>query len=151
MIVPPELVKPIEAIAASTYIGPPPLPQAMLHEFIQRGFFEPNLEVVCDELRRRRDTMLEGLAAEFPDGTTWSRPDGGYFLWVDLPAGVAVDALFDRAAEAGVQFVKGSDFFAGEGGEESMRLAFSFPSVDEIAEGVRRLGALVRDAAAVPA
>ena len=151
MIVPPELVKPIEAIAASTYIGPPPLPQAMLHEFIQRGFFEPNLEVVCDELRRRRDAMLEGLAAEFPDGTTWSRPDGGYFLWVDLPAGVAVDALFDRAAEAGVQFVKGSDFFAGEGGEESMRLAFSFPSVDEIAEGVRRLGALVRDAAAVPA
>ena len=151
MIVPPELTKPIEAIAASTYIGPPQLPQAMLHEFIQRGLFEPNLEVVCTELRRRRDTMLDGLRAEFPEGASWSRPDGGYFLWADLPAGVDVDALFERAAEAGVQFVKGTDFFAGEGGHESMRLAFSFPSAEEIAEGVRRLGALVREAAAVPA
>ena len=95
--------------------------------------------------------MLAGLGAEFPEGSAWSRPDGGYFLWVDLPAGVGVDGLFDRAAEAGVQFVKGTDFFAGEGGEESLRLAFSFPSVDEVEEGIKRLGALVRDAAAVPA
>jgi DNA-binding transcriptional MocR family regulator len=149
MILPPELVKPVETVAASTYIGPPPLPQAMLYEFIQRGLFEPNLVVVCDELRRRRDAMLETLEAAFPEGASWSRPDGGYFLWVDLPAGVRVDALAAAAAEAGVQFVKGTDFFAGDGGEESMRLAFSFPSVDEILTGVDRLGALVRDAAAV--
>ena len=151
MILPPELVKPVEAIAASLYIGPPQLPQAMLFEFISRGLFESNLEIVCAELRRRRDAMLAGLGAEFPEGAAWSRPDGGYFLWVDLPAGVGVDGLFDRAAEAGVQFVKGTDFFAGEGGEESLRLAFSFPSVGEVEEGIKRLGALVREAAAVPA
>ena len=86
-----------------------------------------------------------------PEGSSWSRPDGGYFLWLDLPEGVRVGALFEQAAEAGVQFVKGTDFFAGDGGEESARLAFSFSSVDEIHEGVRRLGALVRDAAAVAA
>lgn len=151
MVVPSELVKPIEAIAASMYIGPPQLPQAMLHEFIQRGLFETNLETVCTELRRRRDAMLAGLEAQFPEGSTWSRPDGGYFLWLDLPPGVGVDALFDRAAEAGVQFVKGTDFFAGGGGEEALRLAFSFPSVAEIDEGIQRLGALVRQAASVPA
>ncbi len=151
MILPAELVKPIETIAASTYIGPPQLPQAMLHEFISRGLFESNLEVVCAELRARRDAMLAGLEAELPDDAAWSHPDGGYFLWVDLPAGVGVDALFDRAAQAGLQFVKGTDFFADGRGEESLRLAFSFPSVAEIDEGVRRLGALVRDAASVPA
>ncbi len=151
MIVPPELVGPVEAIAASTYIGPSPLPQAMLHEFIQRGLFETNLVVVCDQLRKRRDAMLETLEAEFPEGSSWSHPDGGYFLWVDLPAGVRVQELAARAGEVGVQLVKGTDFFAGPGGEESMRLAFSFPSVDEIREGIRRLGALVREAAAVAA
>lgn len=149
MILPHELVKPVEAVAASMYIGPPPLPQAMLYEFIQRGLFEPNLDVVCAELRKRRDAMLETLEATFPAGASWSRPDGGYFLWVDLPEGVKVDALASRAAETGVQFVKGTDFYAGEGGEESMRLAFSFPSVDEIRAGIGRLGTLVREAAAV--
>lgn len=151
MVLPPELVEPVETIAASMYIGPPPLPQAMLHEFIQRGLFEPNLRFVCDELRKRRDAMLETLEATFPEGSVWSRPDGGYFLWVDLPAGVPVDALAARAAEAGVQFVKGTDFFAAGGGEESMRLAFSYPSVEEIREGITRLGGLVREAASVPA
>jgi 2-aminoadipate transaminase len=151
MVLPPELVQPVEAIAASTYIGPPPLPQAMLHEFIQRGLFEPNLVVVCDQLRKRRDAMLEALEAEFPEGASWSHPDGGYFLWLDLPPGTKIDTLFARAAEAGVQLVKGTDFFPDGGGDESARLAFSFPSVDEIHEGIRRLGALVRETAGVPA
>jgi DNA-binding transcriptional MocR family regulator len=151
LVLPSDLVKPVEMLAASTYIGPPLLPQAMLNEFIERGLFEANLPRVCAQLRARRDAMLESLEAEFPAGTAWSRPDGGYFLWVDLPAGVPVTDLAARAAEAGVQLVKGSDFFAGPGGEESARLAFSFPSVDEIREGMRRLGALVHEAAGVPA
>lgn len=151
MVLPLELVQPVEAIAASTYIGPPPLPQAMLHEFIQRGLFEPNLVVVCDQLRKRRDAMLEALEAEFPEGASWSHPDGGYFLWLDLPPGTKIDVLFARAAEAGVQLVKGTDFFPDGGGDESARLAFSFPSVDEIHDGIRRLGALVREMAGVPA
>lgn len=151
MILPPDLVKPVETVAASMYIGPPPLPQAMLHEFIQRGLFEPNLAFVCDELRKRRDAMLEALASGFPEGTRWSHPDGGYFLWVDLPSGVSADALAARAEEAGVQFVKGTDFYAAGGGEEAMRLAFSFPSVDEIREGMGRLGALVHELAGVTA
>jgi len=151
LIVPPEMVKPLELLAAASYIGPPLLNQAMLHEFIARGLFEPNLVHVCNELKARRDAMLESLEKELPEGASWSHPDGGYFLWLDLPEGVRVDTLFEQAAEAGVQFVKGTDFYAGDGGESSARLAFSFSSLDEIHEGVRRLGALVRDAAAVAA
>jgi DNA-binding transcriptional MocR family regulator len=151
LIVPAAMVKALEDIAAQTYIGPPLLPQAMLHEFIARGLFEPNLHDVCDALRDRRDAMLETLAAAMPDGTRWSHPEGGYFLWVDLPPGVDCASLAARAAEAGVTVVKGTDFYAGPGGEESIRLAFSFVSVDEIREGIRRLGALVTEAAAVAA
>jgi 2-aminoadipate transaminase len=150
-ILPPAMVKAIEDIAAQTYIGPPLLPQAMLFEFIDRGLFETNLVSVCDALRARRDAMLETLAAEMPDGTRWSHPQGGYFLWLDFPAGVDCQTVDEKAREAGVAIVKGTDFYASEGGEESARLAFSFVSVDEIKEGVRRLASIVRELAAVPA
>ena len=125
--------------------------EAALNEFVTAGLFEPNLERVTGELRARRDAMLAALARELPEGARWNEPEGGYFLWLDLPAGVEASSLLARAEEQGVTFVQGSDFYLGAGGEESARLAFSFASVDEIGEGVARLGPLVRDAAAVAA
>ena len=146
MVLPDQLVPPIEALAASTYIAPPPLPQAIVHEFIQGGYFEAALATVCSELRLRRDAMLTALAGALPDTATWSRPDGGYFLWLDLPDGVDGGALTQRAAAANVQLVPGADFYPAEGGEQAVRLAFSFPSVGQIRVGVARLGTLVDDA-----
>jgi 2-aminoadipate transaminase len=147
-VLPPKLAADIEALAVSTYISPPYLTQATVLEFLRRDDFEPNLERVNGLLRERRDAMLEALAREMPEDARWTRPEGGYFVWVDLPSGPPSAALLPTAEEAGVTFVKGSDFFpGGRGGENSLRLAFSFVSPDEIAEGVARLGALVRAAA----
>jgi 2-aminoadipate transaminase len=151
VILPEEMVKPVEKLANSTYISPPLLTQATIHQLISRGGFEPNVARACELLRVRRDAMLQALEAELPAGASWSRPGGGYFLWLDLPAGVRSDELLARGDEAGVAFVKGADFFADGSGAESARLAFSFPSVEEIHEGIRRLAALVREAAAVTA
>ena len=145
-VLPADLAAQIEALAVSTYISPPFMAQATVHEFLRRGNFEPNLERVTGLLRGRRDAMLEALDEHMPDGAAWSRPEGGYFIWLDLPQ-AAPDLA--RAEEAGVTFVKGSDFFAGgRGGEQSLRLAFSFVSTDEIAEGVARLAPLLRGAPA---
>jgi DNA-binding transcriptional MocR family regulator len=151
VVLPKDAAGPVEKIANATYVSPPLLNQAMIHELIDRDGFEPNLARTCEVLRARRDAMLDGLASELPAEAAWSRPDGGYFLWLDLPPGVEAAALLTRAEEIGVTFVKGTDFYPDGGGEESARLAYSFPSVDEISEGVRRLGALVREAASVPA
>ena len=145
-VLPVELAATIEALAVSTYISPPFMAQATVHEFLRRGNFEPNLERVQGLLRSRRDAMFEALDEHMPDGAAWSRPEGGYFIWLDLPH-AAPDLA--RAEEAGVTFVKGSDFFAGgRGGERSLRLAFSFVSTNEIAEGVARLAPLLRGAPA---
>src|SRR5436305_6124367 len=84
-VLPPQLAKEIEALAVSTYISPPFLTQATVHEFLRRGNFEPNLERVNGLLKARRDAMLESLERHMPEGSTWSRPDGGYFVWLDLP------------------------------------------------------------------
>ena len=99
-------------------------------------------------LRERRDAILEALDRELPDDAGWTRPEGGYFVWLDLLSGPSSGDLLAEAEEAGVTFVKGSDFFpGGRGGERSLRLAFSFVSPEEIAEGVSVLGDLVRAAA----
>jgi 2-aminoadipate transaminase len=148
-VLPAALAAQIEALAVSTYISPPFLTQATVHEFLRRGNFEPNLERVNGLLRARRDAMLEALERHLPDGASWTRPEGGYFIWVDLPEGVDTGELLPRAEAAGVTFVKGTDFFPpGHGGERSLRLAFSFVSPQEIADGVELLGAA---AAAAPA
>ncbi|HLX21457.1 MAG TPA: PLP-dependent aminotransferase family protein [Gaiellaceae bacterium] len=139
-VLPSELAAKIEALAVSTYISPPFMTQATVYEFIRRGNFEPNLERVRGLLGARRDAMLDALERHLPEGATWSRPDGGYFVWVDLPH----EAPSLAAAEvAGVTFVEGKDFFADGSGGNSMRLAFSFVSPEEIAEGVSRLAPLL--------
>jgi DNA-binding transcriptional MocR family regulator len=108
-------------------------------EFLRRGNLASNLEHVCNLLRARRDAMIGALERELPEAS-WSQPEGGYFLWLDLPPGVATAELDPE----GVTFVPGSDFFAGAGGESAVRLAFSFASPPEIEEGVARLASAVR-------
>ena len=132
--------------AVSTYITPPLLPQAIVHELFARGSFEPNLERVRGILREQRDAMLAALEAELSGRATWSRPQGGYFLWVDLPDGTDAGELLVRATEAGVTFVKGADFFpGGDGGRSAARLAFSYEAPERITEGVRILAGLLPD------
>ncbi|MDX6482115.1 MAG: 2-aminoadipate transaminase [Gaiellaceae bacterium] len=143
-VLPEDLAGELEALATSTYISPPYLSQATVLEFLTRGSFAPNLDRVNGLLRARRDAMLAALEREMPDDATWTRPEGGYFVWLDLPSGPPSAELLAQAEAEGVSFVQGTDFFpGGQGGERSLRLAFSFVSPDEIADGVARLAELV--------
>jgi 2-aminoadipate transaminase len=142
-VLPQALDAELEAVAVSTYITPVLLGQATVFEFLRRGNLESNLERVCDLLRARRDAMLEALEQELPNAT-WSRPQGGYFVWLELPG--------ELKEAPGVAFVPGTDF---GGAPNELRLAFSYVSPEEIREGVRRLSAAVAArggaAAAAPA
>jgi DNA-binding transcriptional MocR family regulator len=130
--------------AVSTYISPSLLPQATIFELFERGAFEPNLERIRGLLRARRDAMLEALARELPESVAWSRPEGGYFLWVDFGPGSDAADLLLRATEAGVTFVRGTDFFPpAAGGATCARLAFSYETPERIAEGVALLASLL--------
>lgn len=138
-VLPEPLEQELEALAVSTYITPVLLGQATVFEFLRRGRLEPNLERVSSLLGVRRDAMLEALERELPFAR-WSHPQGGYFIWLELPEQTDAGVLLERAVEAGVTFVKGADF---GGVPNTARLAFSFVTPDEIHEGVRRLAALV--------
>src|SRR6266508_2239651 len=151
VILPEELVPEIEALVLENYVSPAIFVEAALYDFVTAGGYEPNLERVRNGLRIRRDAMTAALGRELAESSTWSRPEGGYFLWLDLPAGVSGEALLARATQDDVTFIKGADFFFHGGGEEAARLAYSFATAPEIDEGIGRLGRLVRDAAAVAA
>jgi 2-aminoadipate transaminase len=144
LVLPPELAPAVEAIAVSTYVSPVIFTQAIVWEFLRSGLLEVNLARAGAKLRARRDAMLEALERDFLEGASWSRPEGGYFIWLDLPGDVDAAELLAAAEAAGVTFVKGTDFFAAEGGEHSARLAFSFASPAEITEGIARLASAVR-------
>ena len=145
-VLPTELAAKIEALAVSTYISPPFMTQATVYEFLRRGNFESNVERVNGLLRGRRDAMLEALDRHAPEGAVWTRPEGGYFIWLDLDLDHDAPSLA-AAQAAGVTFVEGKDFFADGSGAQSMRLAFSYVSTDEITEGVARLAPLLAGAA----
>ena len=107
VILPEPLVGPFERLATRMYVSPPLLAQAQLHDFLAAGRLEPQLEFLSSFLRPRRDALLEELAARMPEGSSWTRPDGGYFLWLTLAAGLDTVELRQRASASGVAFVPG--------------------------------------------
>jgi 2-aminoadipate transaminase len=130
-------------IATSTYISPNMVAQAIVNQFCRSGAVERSVETVRAALRERAQTLCDALREHLPDAR-FVPPQGGYFLWVDLPEGTDVAALFEAAAGRGVQFVKGTDFVL-EGGESSLRLAYSGVTPAEIEEGVKRLADAYRE------
>ena len=91
----------------------------------------------------RRDAMLGSLDAMMPAGCTWTRPEGGFFVWATLPEGIDAKAMLPRALNERVAYVPGTGFYADERGRDSMRLSFCYPTPEQIREGVRRLVAAI--------
>jgi 2-aminoadipate transaminase len=94
--------------------------------------------------RDRRDAMLSALASYMPDGVSWTRPGGGFFVWVTLPAGLDAKAMLPRAIGARVAYVPGTGFYADGGGRTNMRLSFCYPTPDRIRAGIARLAEVVK-------
>jgi DNA-binding transcriptional MocR family regulator len=116
--------------------------QGIVYEFCRSGRIRDSIETVKAALAERAQALGEALGEHLPDAR-FVAPEGGYFLWVELPEGTDVAALFTAAAERGVQIVKGTDLLQ-EGGENTLRLAYSGVTPEEIDEGVRRLAEAYR-------
>jgi len=114
--------------------------QGAVHEFCQQGALDRHLERVRDLYRQRRDAMLAALAEVAPAGLEWDEPQGGFNLWCRLPAGIKARQLMAEAARQRVALVPGEVFYPDGGGQEEMRLNFSYPPIAQIPEGVQRLG-----------
>jgi len=125
----------------------PPFAQAILYEFCRRGFLKPHIEKIVDLYRNKRNIMLEALERYMPQeaGLNWTHPEGGLFLWVTLPGYMDAEALLPKAIEKKVAYVMGAAFHCDRSGKNTMRLNFSYPSEEQIGEGIERLSALVKE------
>ncbi|WFE37474.1 PLP-dependent aminotransferase family protein [Micromonospora sp. WMMD998] len=137
LVGPAELIAAIAKRATNLYISPGMVAQSIVHQFCVSGAIERSIQTVRTALGERAAVLAESLRRHIPEAR-FVEPDGGYFLWVELPADVEVDRLAPAAAERGVAVVKGSDFMV-DGGRHALRLAYSAVTADRIDEGVRRL------------
>ncbi len=149
LVGPPDLIGAIGKLATNTYISPNMVAQSIVYEFCASGALERSIETVRTALAKRVRTLEMALRRELPEAE-FVTPEGGYFMWVTLPEGTDVAALHGAAAELGVAFVKGTDFLL-EGGENTLRLAYSGVTSEQIEEGVSRLAAAVRSLQGTPA
>jgi len=139
-VVMPEALAPgLTRMAEDTYINPSYFNQAIVFEFIQRGWLEPHITKLKTLYEPRLDAMLEALDKYMTDLATWHKPDGGFFVGLTLNLTVRAEDLLSRAREAGLLLTDGRGFFANGDGDNFVRLPFCALTPDEIAEGVRRL------------
>jgi 2-aminoadipate transaminase len=115
------------------------------YEAARDGFLDQHVKGIRAVYRERRDTMLAALQEFFPDEASWTRPEGGLFLWVTLPPTTNCEELFQTAIRQNVAFVPGAAFYAGEPDGCHMRLNFSNATPEQIREGARRLGTAVKE------
>jgi 2-aminoadipate transaminase len=104
-----------------------------------------NLGALLRTYRSRRDAMLTALEEHFPSDSRWTKPSGGFFVWVTLPDYFDTPAMLAAAVDRKVAYVPGTGFYPDGRGRQQMRLCFSYPTEDRIAEGIRRLGELLAD------
>ena len=122
------------------------LSQAIAADFLKSGALEASIARNREAYAGKARAMLEALQRCMPrlPGLCWTVPQGGMFLWLELPETMDADRMFKEALEANVAYVVGSAFYPNGGGHNTMRLNFSFPSEEEIREGIARLAALIR-------
>lgn len=119
--------------------------QMVMHDVVSQ-LFDSHIKVLKSHYKERRDAMLAALEEFAPPGVTWTKPEGGLFVWVEAPDSVNGTALLERAIkESNVAFVPGSAFHADRSGHNTLRLAFSVTKPERIREGVRRLCGLLKE------
>lgn len=119
--------------------------QIAVYEVSQNNFLDKHVELIRATYKARRDAMLEAMDELFPAEVKWTRPEGGMFLFVHLPEGMDATVLFEKAVANNVAYVPGAAFHAAGGGENTMRMNFSYSTPDTIREGIARLGTILKE------
>ncbi|OIV35611.1 GntR family transcriptional regulator [Mangrovactinospora gilvigrisea] len=117
--------------------------QLAVDRYLRTQPWDEQLKEFREMYRTRRDAMLDALSATMPPGVTWTRPAGGFFVWLTLPEGLDAKAMLPRAVGARVAYVPGTGFYADGSGTANMRLSYCFPPAERIRDGVRRLADVV--------
>jgi len=129
--------------AEAAVLCPPAFNQMVVAEYLQTQDWQGQIGAFREQYRERRDAMLDSLGQLMPEGTTWTRPTGGFYVWVTLPGDLDAKVMLPRAVTERVAYVPGTAFFADEQGRSNLRLSYCYPTPERIREGVRRLAGVL--------
>ncbi len=144
MFGPAEVLDKVYVCKQSLDLCPPIFDQYVAAEFLSRGLLDANLQHSKELYKSKRDLMLKALAQEMPEGVSWTHPEGGLFLFLQLPQGFDAVKFYDTALDAGVAYVAGEFFHTDGTGKNTMRLNFSFMTPERIEKGIRLLAMLIK-------
>jgi 2-aminoadipate transaminase len=142
---PPAVRSKLILAAESQTLCPPTFSQMAVRAYLENHDWQRQIKTYREVYRERRDAMLETLDAVMPPGSTWTRPAGGFYVWLTVPEGIDTKAMMPRAIHGRVAYVPGTGFFADGTGGRHMRLSYCFPEPDRIREGVRRLAGVLEE------
>ncbi len=145
-LVPEHLQRRFYLASEAVTLCPPTFNQMLISAYLRDFDWKGQIETYRSLYEERCTAMLAALEDEMPDGVTWTRPDGGFFVWVTLPEHVDTYPLLKKAIDAGVVFIPGAAFTHSDKPSNKLRLAFSAVPPDSITEGVRRLAPVLREA-----
>ena len=145
VLAPPAVRERLVIAQEAAVLSPPVFSQFAIATYLEHYDWRGQIVAFRDMYRQRRDSMLRGLADHMPEGTTWTRPTGGFFVWVTLPEGLDSQALLARAVSERVAYVPGTAFYADGFGSRNLRASYCFPTAERIYEGTRRLGKVIAD------
>jgi len=119
--------------------------QRIVHRYLLSNDVDKHIATIIAAYKKQRDIMVDAIEDSFPPEASFTRPEGGMFLWVTLPERMSTLELFEHAVKENVAFVPGTPFFVDGGGANSMRLNFSNADEDRIEEGIQRLGRIMKN------
>ncbi|MBU6263798.1 MAG: PLP-dependent aminotransferase family protein [Actinomycetales bacterium] len=143
-LVPQSIKDKIVIASESSILCPSNFTQLTISSYLKDQPWRDQIASFVDLYRVRRDAMLESLEAHFPKEATWTRPGGGFYVWITLPPEIDTKAMVPKAIVAKVAYVPGSAFYADGFGSWQMRLSYCHPTPERIREGVKALGAVVK-------
>ena len=148
IVAPPDVIAKLVQLKQGADLHTSTFVQIVAYEVAHDNFLDEHIKLIRRVYGERRDVMLKALEENFPPEVTWTRPQGGLFLWVTLPEGMDCHQLFEAAIKENVAFVPGDSFYGGNGyadeGRRHFRLNFSNASPEQIREGIRRLGVAIK-------
>lgn len=144
VVAPPEVIRKLVQAKQGADLHTAVFNQMIALEVGQHGYLDKHILKIIEVYRERRDVMLDALEEHMPKGVTWTRPEGGLFLWVTVPPQINTANLMIEAVQQKVAFVPGESFFPCGGGTNTMRMNFSYSTPDNINEGISRLSRVLR-------
>jgi 2-aminoadipate aminotransferase apoenzyme (EC 2.6.1.39) len=139
-----EIIRKIVILKQATDLCTSIFNQLIAYEYIKSGKLDENIKSNIQLYKEKRDRMSNALKKYFPSEVTWTEAHGGFFIFATLPEYMNADEMFKEAIKENVAYVIGSAFFADGKGQNTMRLSFCYPSAEDIEEGIKRLGNLIK-------